>query len=359
MTQTYSPADTASHDPVDPTAVMGRRIFAWIIDVAIIAAIVSAFVAVRAVTQADTIDFATNAEAEAHCDTLIDQGEICFVSGADVVVLDFGGSAFVLLGLALSVVLTMLLPGLTGWSLGKLILGLRIVNKETFAHAGMWPNIVRGLLWIVDSIPYVVVIPLVGLITGLATKGHRRVGDMAAKTLVVRKEHVGRPLDVPGVNQVAAREHAAAGLARLMADDSEQPVMLGHFDDDEADDRESDEDAEASAEDHSAGSPDVPEPQARVEAGAHEAGEHEAGAAPEDSAQPDSGADEDPGEPEGEPGADDGAEDEVAADDAEAMPGVGAPHFDEARDTYIQWDPELEEWMEWSTSANRWVPISR
>lgn len=74
MTQTYSPADTASHDPVDPTAVMGRRIFAWIIDVAIIAAIVSAFVAVRAVTQADTIDFATNAEAEAHCDTLIDQG---------------------------------------------------------------------------------------------------------------------------------------------------------------------------------------------------------------------------------------------------------------------------------------------
>ena len=40
-------------------------------------------------------------------------------------------------------------------------------------------------------------------------------------------------------------------------------------------------------------------------------------------------------------------------------PGVDAPVWDDARDTYIQWDPEIEEWMEWSESQGRWVPISR
>ena len=27
--------------------------------------------------------------------------------------------------------------------------------------------------------------------------------------------------------------------------------------------------------------------------------------------------------------------------------------------TYIQWDPELTEWMEWSEAQGRWIPISR
>ena len=39
--------------------------------------------------------------------------------------------------------------------------------------------------------------------------------------------------------------------------------------------------------------------------------------------------------------------------------GVDAPVWDDARDTYIQWDHELEEWMEWSESDARWIPISR
>ena len=39
-------------------------------------------------------------------------------------------------------------------------------------------------------------------------------------------------------------------------------------------------------------------------------------------------------------------------------PGVDAPMWDDARDTYIQWDPELEAWMMWSESGGRWVPIS-
>jgi len=32
---------------------------------------------------------------------------------------------------------------------------------------------------------------------------------------------------------------------------------------------------------------------------------------------------------------------------------------DEARNTYIQWDPELEQWMEWGESQGKWIPISQ
>ncbi|MEC7507291.1 MAG: hypothetical protein VX510_10825 [Actinomycetota bacterium] len=42
-----------------------------------------------------------------------------------------------------------------------------------------------------------------------------------------------------------------------------------------------------------------------------------------------------------------------------SRPGVDAPMWDDARGTYIQWDPELTEWMEWSEAQGRWIPISR
>ena len=45
--------------------------------------------------------------------------------------------------------------------------------------------------------------------------------------------------------------------------------------------------------------------------------------------------------------------------DATSRPGVDAPVWDDARDAYIQWDPDLGEWMEWSEAQSRWIPISR
>ena len=51
----------------------------------------------------------------------------------------------------------------------------------------------RWLLWIVDGFPYV--IPgLTGFIVALTTAGHRRVGDMAAKTFVVKRAAAGTPI---------------------------------------------------------------------------------------------------------------------------------------------------------------------
>ena len=57
--------------------------------------------------------------------------------------------------------------------------------------------LVRWVLWIVDGFPYF--LPLVGFIVGLTTVGHRRVGDMAAKTFVVRRAAMGSPIVVPGL----------------------------------------------------------------------------------------------------------------------------------------------------------------
>ena len=45
--------------------------------------------------------------------------------------------------------------------------------------------------------------------------------------------------------------------------------------------------------------------------------------------------------------------------DATSRPGVDAPVWDDARDAYIQWDPDLGAWMEWSEAQSRWLPISR
>ena len=81
---------------------------------------------------------------------------------------------------------------------GKAMFGLRTVNESGEAP-GVLKAFLRWLLWIVDAFPYCCFVPVVGGITMLASKGHRRVGDMAAKTYVVGKSSMGAgPIIVPG-----------------------------------------------------------------------------------------------------------------------------------------------------------------
>src|SRR4029079_11025816 len=72
-----------------------------------------------------------------------------------------------------------LLQGLAGGSIGKLLLGLRVVGCDG-RRAGLGRVALRTLLLIVDAgfcwIP--------GLVSAFSTKGHRRIGDLAAQTLV-------------------------------------------------------------------------------------------------------------------------------------------------------------------------------
>ncbi len=71
---------------------------------------------------------------------------------------------------------------LYGKTLGKLLLGLRVVdtagNRLRFG-----PALGRNLLRAVDGLP---IFYLVGFIAAAATKQRQRIGDMAANTLVIR-----------------------------------------------------------------------------------------------------------------------------------------------------------------------------
>ena len=98
------------------------------------------------------------------------------------------------------------LQGATGRTPGKAVFGLKVVNEQG-GNPGFGRGLVRTLLWIVDGQPCG--IPLVGFITGLTTKGHRRVGDMAAKTFVVGKAHSG-PVVVPGLTTAALSPYGRA-----------------------------------------------------------------------------------------------------------------------------------------------------
>src|SRR3546814_9866866 len=100
-----------------------------------------------------------------------------------------GGAAamFWVANLAMLVVL----QGLTGWTIGKLITGLRVVGEDGRAP-GLGKALLRWVLWVLDGFPYV--LPLVGGIVALTTVGHRRVGAMAAKTFVVDRGAMGSPI---------------------------------------------------------------------------------------------------------------------------------------------------------------------
>ncbi len=69
---------------------------------------------------------------------------------------------------------------------GKMISGLRIVRADGSGRIGMPEAILRTVLRIVDAFPYLVPYLVAALVVG-PLKRNQRVGDLVAKTLVVRK----------------------------------------------------------------------------------------------------------------------------------------------------------------------------
>ncbi len=290
-----------------PTAVMGRRCLAWLIDLLIIATMmIAGTIVIWLIFRANDIQkdsYATVTEAENECNRITDAGELmCFSDGSDVYILgSFADlTLFLLLSLALTLLLLMVIfPGWKGWSLGKLLMGLRIVQKDSLELAGFGRNITRGLLWAVDGFPFV---PLVGLITSLCTLGNRRVGDLVAGTLVVHKSDVGLS---------SRNEPFSVEFSKPTGATTADPV------------------------DTVWKAPDEAMRDAPVTSATYQKTPAETAASS------------------------DGETTNSHEGSKSAVLGVDAPHWDEARNTYIQWDPGLEEWMEWSESRNRWIPISR
>jgi uncharacterized RDD family membrane protein YckC len=100
-------------------------------------------------------------------------------SGFEMTTLTYNGS----LGLGVIVVLYyVLLEGLTGRTVGKLVTGIRVIDAQTGGVPGLLSGLLRTVLRLIDGIfAY-----LVGFIVVLNSDRRRRLGDMAAKTLVVR-----------------------------------------------------------------------------------------------------------------------------------------------------------------------------
>jgi uncharacterized RDD family membrane protein YckC len=99
-------------------------------------------------------------------------------SGYDLTTLS-ADSLWVLLGVVMYYVL---LEGFTGRTVGKLVTGIRVVDADTGGRPGLLSAVARTALRLVDGLfGYVV-----GLIIVVNSDRRRRLGDMAAKTLVVR-----------------------------------------------------------------------------------------------------------------------------------------------------------------------------
>lgn len=96
----------------------------------------------------------------------------------DLTTLSFNGSA---LAAVVVLVYYTVFEGMSGRTLGKLATGIRVVD-ENGNQPGFVSALVRTLLRFIDGIG----VYLVGFIIVVNSARRRRLGDMAAKTLVVR-----------------------------------------------------------------------------------------------------------------------------------------------------------------------------
>jgi hypothetical protein len=173
----------------DPTRVGGRRIVAAIIDLGILVVLYVLLFAVlsRRAPVATWVGRGSNICAG--------RGISCATFGHRYI---DGPRRFLLqlLSLAYLVGVFVLQRGLTGSTLGTRLLGIVTVGEDG-KPIGPLRALGRSVAGIVDYIPCC--LPIVGIVTIFATTGHRRVGDMAARSLVVPRGYEGSPIVVPGL----------------------------------------------------------------------------------------------------------------------------------------------------------------
>jgi len=168
-----------------PTAVVGRRVAAFLIDGLLLYAISFGLFFAMADTQEERLQQLLRGELNAN-DTTYGNIQI-----GDTEYSLVGGEFWLWLAIVFLIgfLYLALLQGIKGWTLGKLALGIRVVDETGRTGPGVGKGTIRWLLWIVDGFFFY----LVALVTALASDKNQRVGDMAAKTFVVGQKDVGRP----------------------------------------------------------------------------------------------------------------------------------------------------------------------
>lgn len=300
---TFSAGTLDYGTPSDHTAVVGPRIVAWIIDLIVYLALLAAFNAVAGGVNMVTYDDLTFESAQSLCDDwqANNDGFCSTTNQADGTysATTIEGAPGGLLFWTGHLVVYALIQGLTGGSVGKLALGLRVVDKDGQV-AGIGKSFLRTIAWIVDGL--VCGLPLIGGVAMVSAKGHRRVGDLLAGTYVVKKSSVG----VPPVSDVVAMPSGSWGGA---------PPAPGW-----------------GAPTGGPWSPPNPSVSGPPVGGPPVAGQSA-------------------GSPFGSPSFGGGPSFGGSAADG--------PTWDPARNTYIQYDRDRGQWLEWDEDNRIWVPISQ
>ncbi|GAI46836.1 unnamed protein product, partial [marine sediment metagenome] len=76
-----------------------------------------------------------------------------------------------------------LMEAYTGWTVGKLILGLRVVDGSG-GKIGLHKSVVRNLLRLVDGLP---AFNILGIVLIATSQSEQRFGDRIAKTYVTKR----------------------------------------------------------------------------------------------------------------------------------------------------------------------------
>jgi uncharacterized RDD family membrane protein YckC len=166
-------------DQIDDTRVVLRRCVAWFLDLASLALVLVVVVWVTG-----------DVKKVPNCDT-IPSGRACFAYGDNALLVNSRSIVWFFLSLLLMIALVLVLPqAIAGATAGKTIMGIRVVRHDGSPPGGL-RSTVRVIAWAVDGL--VLLLP-VALWAVIATPGHRRVGDFAAGTFVVRRGAMGRPV---------------------------------------------------------------------------------------------------------------------------------------------------------------------
>jgi uncharacterized RDD family membrane protein YckC len=155
---------------LDPTNVVGRRVAAFLLDSLFVAVVVAA------------AWFALTKSVDGPCVSGgIEIGGNCrgFEEGSS------NRAVWLLIDVVTGLVVFWILPSLRGASPGKAILGITVVGPDGRAP-GLGRGLVRYLMFIVDGFPWIIPY-LTGFICMVTDGRHRRLGDRAAKTLVVTR----------------------------------------------------------------------------------------------------------------------------------------------------------------------------
>lgn len=201
----------------DPTKILGSRIGAYLVDIALTTAVVVGYFFLIGIHGWDQIP-ASDPGGVCRQVTISSPGTGGSLDGETRSCISFGGRAYVadadqanrtrvqttLVSVAFSFCNLVLLTAASGASIGKRLFGLRVVDAAG-QTAGFFRNVVRWLLLIVDGF----CCGIVGLLVARNSAGHRRVGDMAAGTYVVHRSAAGHLLSIPG--HLVVRRHDEYG----------------------------------------------------------------------------------------------------------------------------------------------------